>query len=481
MPEPSLGEILSFGVDPDLGGGVPSVLNDSRQMLATIQENSKLASQRAWQKYTYFQDNLQSLYQQIGDVSKLEVATEDREALDKDRKELLDKIWKSPKEFFGSGNAKQRAEIEGILAKYRSNATESKLNKVYDMAHRTFMEQTPELNTEDNKKVVDQYLKQPLGARKSYNLNMPTVFDYSKFTQDIFKTPGVSKTDFGYEYSPDKHFMQELTKTTLSKDAFMRNWNAGLLGTDKYGHSIRTWANQQYKQLTDEQKKNLKVESPEDLWKTIGEQTFGSKQDITTAEKGKLLPNYFERDMNRAAQQMKLLKTRYGLMAGMEALRQGNRKDLEDVKHQLKIKYSGAEYNAHVGALGQNTIYEAIDNGETVDVNGKQMFKMKVGDAALNAFGKGSGFLREQPDAMATSPDGEEVTTIYYKDGKVDADKTKTFTADEFIVEFGKSVFGTSGAKAIPIKERSKPASAKPKPNNTGAIPIPEGATIGKH
>lgn len=469
MPEPTLGEILNFNVDPDLGGGSPSVLNDSRQMLATIQENAKLSAQRAWQKYTYFQDNLQNLYQQIGDVSKLDVATEDREALDKNRKELLDNIWNSPKEFFGSGNLKKRAEIESALAKYRSNATESKLNKVYDMAHRTFMEQNPELNTEDNKKVVDSYLKQPLGARKSYNLNMPTVFDYSKFTQDIFKTPGVSKSEFGYEYSPDKHFMQELTKTTLSRDAFMRNWNAGLLGTDKYGHSIRTWADQQFKQLTDEQKKNLNVESPEDLWKTIGEQTFGAKQDITTAEKGRLLPNYYERDMLRADNTMKLLKTRYGLMAGMEVLRQGNRKELEDYKQTIKGQ-SPEQQAATLDNLTEGMVNTAISEGNMVEVKGKQLFKMPSSDIVLGTFSKKLGFgMQEAPAEIAVSPDGEQVTTIYYKNGKVDEEKTRTFPVDEFKVEFGKSVFGVTGVRKLATVK--KPGAAKPKAKDKIVVP----------
>lgn len=438
MPDstPSLGEILNFQVDPDLGGGAPNIVFDNRQLLQTVNDNARYQAENSWRKYGTFQKALADTFQNIADVSGLEVATQDREQLDAERKDLLDSIWKNPKEFFGSGNMVKRAEIEAKLSKYKSAATESKLNRTFDMAHRQFINQNPELNTDENKETIDSYWQQPLGQRKSYNLNMPTVFDYGAFSKGIYGSPGVSVTELKNEYTPDKKFIDEYEETTLKRDQFINRWMTGLMANDKYGHSLKTYADQQFKKLSADEKKRLGVSTPEEFWKVFGEQTFGSANDITTRQKGKRVANPYALEQQQASNRLVELKRKHGY-------------DIDTINH--KDKLNGKTAKGKVDDL-KNFVSFVINDAK---VNGGQLkskkpgepfgesivdwFETRLSPEDAKMYQVGSGVLTDVPK-IYVSPDGKKFKAVYK-----DPSNDKEFTQETFLLDVGKNKFGLGG------------------------------------
>lgn len=208
MPEPSLGEILNIKVDPEIATGTPAVVNDNRQLISTLNQNAQYQSENNWRKYITFQNNLKEVYKNIGDVSEMETATADKPLLEKQAADIYGEILKDPRGVF-TGGAKM-AEVQQRLSKLKSDATESKLNRIYDFAHREYINRNPELNTDENKSVVDSYFKQPLGKRQPYMLNLPDIYDPQKLSNELNK---ISKNETPFSIvTPDSQFLESGTK-----------------------------------------------------------------------------------------------------------------------------------------------------------------------------------------------------------------------------------------------------------------------------
>ncbi len=289
MPDgvPSLGE-LTYHAQPEIGGGLPGTVIDNRETVRVLNEAANIRSQNDWNKYLMFQNNLKDAYKNIEDISALETATEDKQYLNKQMGEIFQDIASDPRAFF-AGGAKY-TQIQGKIAKLRSEATESKINNDYNIQNRKFLALNPELNTDDNKGIIDNYLKLPLGQRKAYTLNMPTLFNYPEYFKaakesagTAFSQPGVLDQTTG-EIVGDETSGFISTGTRYDRNKFMNSWMAGLdVQQDKYGHSIKSYAQQQYDKLPPEQKKQFS--SVEDYWRRAGEVAFGSDKDITDVTK----------------------------------------------------------------------------------------------------------------------------------------------------------------------------------------------------
>lgn len=303
---PTLGEILSIGRDTNVPGGLaPNVPFDNRGLISQLNENARFQAENTWKKYNAFQEQLGNLFKNIQDISGLEVMDADKEKLDMDRKDVLDSIYNSPKEFFGSGNMKRRMELEGKLAKYRTDATASKNNNLIHQAHQKLLEATPELNTEENRNIIDQYSQQPLGARKLPSLVMPTVFDANAVLKGIFGPQGVSTRTSPYLERKDGMLI-EGSQTVNDYDLAMNSWMGALYSPDKYGHSHFGWAESQFNALNPDQKKYYqgiagddKQKQIEAFWRDYGEQqmpfrtnAIGNWNQLSPEEKNKYNNNF---------------------------------------------------------------------------------------------------------------------------------------------------------------------------------------------
>lgn len=503
MAEPTLGEILSIPVDSSLGGGVPAAPFDNRLMLQQLHENSKLRAENTWKKYNLFQQQLGELFKNIDDISGLEVLSNDKEKLDIDRKNLLNSIWKNPKEFFGSGNMKKRADIEGLLSKYRTTATQSKQDSLIHEAHQKLLETNPELNTPDNRKIVDDFIKQPLGSRKLPALRMPVIFDPSQILKSTLGTGGIAVRTMPTLEQRDG-FNIEGTKTTYDRDLAMSVWMGSLYAPDKYGQSHYRYAQDEFDKLTPKQKEKYIKVAPgnteddkqkqlEAFWRDLGEQQmpfrsnaisqwnelseeerakykggfdefYQQNKDIIKKETQKITPDPYVLDRQRAAERMDLLKERFGLMAGLEGLKQGNRKEIQ--KLIVSLRGLGPEAQADgIQVIANGLIDDAILSKNTVTIDGKEFYKMKASDPILNIYSKGSGLTKQTPHDIVVSPDGLTGYTVYYKDKdrkEVDPSRTKPLLMSNFSLDLSKSLIGQAGVrKMVTVKDKDKETETK--------------------
>lgn len=276
---PSLGEINSFRPDAELGGGSPAVLNDSRETVRILNESANQKAQNDWNKYLLFQNNLKDVYKNISDVEGLETAPQDKKYLSDKMGEVFQDISKDPRAFFGGG--KTYFDIQSRLAKLKGEATQSQQDYLYDDAHRKYLMTNPELNTDENKNLIQGYLNAPLGQRKAYTLNMPTLFDYQTYMSDALKS-SASKESYASDIQGNKDGIGYITSATkYDRGRFMNIWNTGLkYQTDKNGHPIASYAQQQFDRLPKEQQKQYG--SAENYWDIMGQNAFGSKGDIIT-------------------------------------------------------------------------------------------------------------------------------------------------------------------------------------------------------
>lgn len=280
---PSASEILNFRVDPELGGGVPVPLLKENSAIDQLNANARFVAQNKINKYKEFLDNLKGIYKDLNDISGMDTYTPDKPYLQKQAQDIYSSL-KNPRDLYSP-------EVQGRIAKLRSEATESKLNRVYDYAHREFLARNPELNTEENKNKFQQFSSQPLGKREPFTLDMPPVFDPTTLANDIIKEKDVAIPFAASGATPDNSMINEVAGTKFLRDEFLKKWDAALAyKQDNYGKPIRAWAEEQFNNLTPQQKQAFGG-TVEDFWKKLGEEKFGAANDVQHITKDELKPN----------------------------------------------------------------------------------------------------------------------------------------------------------------------------------------------
>lgn len=294
MPEdvtPSISEISNFNADPERGTGTPAVVFDNTELVRSISDNAKYKAENDWRKYTRFLDDLGGTYKNLQDTAALEVATPDRPYLEQSAKDIFADVVKNPKAIYSP-------DLNNKLSKLRSDATESKQNNFFDLAHRKYIAENPDLNTPENQDAISGYWKDPLGVRKPYGLNLPVQFDMAGYGDDLIKDPRVAQSFADSSVTPDNQFIIEREGTNYKRDPFINLWNSGLnIDTDKKGRNLLSFVKNQYKQLPDNIKaKYDKSGGVEAFWNDLGAKRFGSLKDFQTIKKEdrKSNPNYLE-------------------------------------------------------------------------------------------------------------------------------------------------------------------------------------------
>lgn len=358
MPEPSLGEITSIAADPERGTGTPAVVTDSSPIVESVQNMAKAKLENDWKKYTTFQNNLKDLYKNAQDIEGMEMAPQDREALQKKIGGIFQQIGEDPQGFFGGGP--KMAKIQGQLGGLLSQATQSKQDHMYDVAHREFLTRNPGWATPDNMKKVDSYLNTPLGQRKPFLLQPTPVLDFDAMSSSINGVIGknVSGTGFtgvdkaGNQVPGDQYIVKTKGKQ-YPTDRYMalaeQSWDTA----GQYGIKNRDAAEGLFKELPAE---TQKAYGSAKKWYMTQMSARHKENEIDDST---LTPNRFAE-----------LSERDKFLLGMEAYKQGNRKELAEYKHTLST--SGAPGN--INFLVRQ--YASIAGNKTgdkkqVQVNGK--------------------------------------------------------------------------------------------------------------
>lgn len=284
MPEPTASEILNFRVDAEQGGEVPVPLLKENSAIDQLNINARYHAENKWRKYNQFLDNLKNAYKDLQDISGMETYTPDKPYLQEQAGGIFGDLVDDPRKIYSP-------EIQGRIAKLRSEATESKLNRLYDFAHKEFLARNPELDTDTNKKRFDEFYNGKLGGRKPFTLEMPAMFDPTVLAGEIIKDKDVAIPFAESGLTKDKSMINEVTGTNFIRDQFLKKWNSGLAyEQDKYGKPVKAWAQDQFDKLSPQQKQAFGG-TVESFWQKLGEEKFGAAQDVRHITKDDLQPN----------------------------------------------------------------------------------------------------------------------------------------------------------------------------------------------
>ena len=242
--EPTIQDIVGMRPDPELGTGTPAVVYDSKDLVHTLNQAAQQKAENDWRKYNMFMTNLKEVYKDLDEIAKQPVLTEDRDKLKKTMAEIVKGISSDPRGFFSGGPKYQ--ETLGKLTQLQSETTESKQNNLYDAAHRQYFYANPELDTPDNRALVDSYRKGQLGARSPYMLKLPGIFD-PKVLSDQLKLSSMSET--ATETPDGKGHTNKIVTQEVDPAAWEKNAKAFYYSADKRGNPVIETVKKQYEQL----------------------------------------------------------------------------------------------------------------------------------------------------------------------------------------------------------------------------------------
>jgi hypothetical protein len=461
MAEPSLGELLSARGDAALGTGAPAVVFDNRGLVNTLNQNAQFKAENDWRKYTNFQNNLKEVFKDAGEIANIETMEQDKPELKKRMGDVLNKIQGDPHAFF-SGNGRNFAQLQGELAKIRSDAVASKQNNIYDKANREYLARNPELNTDENKKMIEGYANGSLGNRKAYILNLPGMFDPATLGKQI--NEAVKSIKPYTHFIDDGKFIESGTETSYDG----QKWNAIAESMynmpDDRGNLLRNTIQQRFSQLPKEvQDQYSKEPDPVKAFYMTSLEPFRSQGSVV---KDKIEANKYAEEQQRAKDRLDELKIKHGYDVSIEGMKIRGAKDVATLKEDLKGK-SKAQQFGYLNKLVDGQVNSAIadPNNLVTDPHGGPVpkYKMDVSTPVLHTFGysTGSGIMKETTDAddMQVSGDGKTVTVVFYKrddKGKIqhdkegnaliDENKTKDFSKNEYKAIVGKELLGVSGS-----------------------------------
>jgi len=369
MAEPSLSEISNIAADPERGGEVPVPVINNLQGLAALNQAAQYKAENDWRKYTNFLQRFDAFSKDMKEVAAHPVATQDRAFLQKKAAGILEKVMQDPRAALaGAGMYELQDNLAGLV----SDATESKTNKAFDTAHRAFLYANPELDTEENKAKIQDYLeKQTLGQRKPYMLDLPVVFDMASYVKQGLELPGV-KTPFARTgVTPDNQNIFDEEGDTYDPKKFMDYWMGAIdIKQDKQGHPVGKSIERMYMLLPQSEKD--KYPNMKDWWREQGKLFAPNAGEVLRKRDLKANPNYLEKE--KLDEKIRASRADERQKANELAERIRARKDANYLA-RLKIKPKTVEENREVfdrpltsvqyiqGAAGD------MKAGDVIDIN----------------------------------------------------------------------------------------------------------------
>lgn len=266
MPEPSVSEILNVNADPERGTGEPAVVYDNSQVLNLLNQNARANQENQWRRYTRFLDDYQNRLKTRQDIAELNVADSDREYLKQQATDLFKTALDNPTAIYSP-------EFNNKLGQIKSDATSSKLARDFAEKNLQWMAIHPELNTEENKaKVLDYIDGQTVegGGRATFTLDLPDIFDTQKYFGELRKDPRVIEMINANRVDPKQELIYQRQDKKYKYKPFLELVKMGYDSTPQ----IRTKAEKDFNALPPEVKRNF--EDAKDYWVNFGSKHFGS-------------------------------------------------------------------------------------------------------------------------------------------------------------------------------------------------------------
>lgn len=430
--EPTLGELSNMRVDSSLGGGVPVPVIDNSNLVNTLNNAARDHAQNTWNKYQQFLQNKTDLFKNISDIEGLETLPEDRDALRKQAADVLSDILKNPSVALGGAGYD---ELQSKISKFKQDTMLSKQNLLDNKTNKMFIERNPDLDTPDNRKLMDNFVNTPLGQRKSVLLQLPTILDERGLFEDALKN---STHPYSAVVGKDGKAGEGYIESGLEVNPNAIQGQMGLsleAAEDKYGHSIKGAVQSNFNRLPDEQKKSY-----EDIAKANGTDALTEYWKDKT---GKYLNAYLPAGSYSPTPEGNY---RFGKSLKPDPAYLGQQKlALDQAKLSEKTAYDKAnldvkwanygiskerlqkEKKEDLGDAGTviNEATSIINNGKPVTVVGAggvgRKEVLRVSDPTLlQKFGNvdKEGKTTMVPDALNFDPKSNQVTLIYGKSNK---------------------------------------------------------------
>lgn len=473
---PSLSEILSITRDPGEGTVAPKAKFDTQQLVSTVNQAAQFKAENDWRKYSQFMGQLKDTYKELGEIQGLAVAEADRPALQKKAADIFAEIGNDPKGFFGG----KLADVEKKIGELKSLSAQSMQDKIFDDAHRAYMEKDPTLQTDENKSILEGYFKQPLGQRKPYMLKLPSLYDPKAISDQINAVIPQKFSQVGL--SPDGKFVNTVSGIRYPEQQYKELADQIFNTPDpKTGRMVSEEVAGRLKSLPTSIQKHYQDKYPEDPVKGFYEETLMPWKKPDQIEKMEPKTNEFALEQAKAKDKSDQMSKKFGYDKVLEEMRIGGQKAIAIFKEGLKDKSQKEKVGALKGLI-DTQINTAIGNEAPVyDYDTKQpLYELKVSPATLKMFSyaKGSGSTKEEvdPDNLMVSKDGNEVRVTFYKkddDGTIQVDengqklidkqRTKKFSKSEYTAWAGKNLLGVNATE----KELNADDDISPIPKQT--------------
>ena len=461
---PSLGEIsAASSANPALSGIAPVSVIDPSPILKTIQEGTNAKMEADWNKLNLFLKNKADFFSNVQNVMSLETADQDKDNLKGQAAEIFQEIAKDPRAFFGGGKMDL---INSKLGKLQADAITSKQNKAEDWAWRRYVAEHPEFDTEENKSIINNYWNKPLGQRRSYILNLPQAFDAGGIAKGLLDSQLVTRPFSETRMTgqdlktPGRDFIVEEKGKTIDSEAFQRLALLGLDAPDSKGRPLRETASGYYKRLPENVRKYYDDKGGMQSWYSDLMKAY-LPSNLRSVSDTKTTANPFAIEQKKADDKLKQMGVKFGYDKILELMRLGGQKDLALFKENLKDLKQGQQQQV-LNDLVDRQIQDAHSKDPVwnsgLDKNVE--VPLQVSPETLKIFGikqqvTGGKEVNEYPVQLLVNSDGTKVTAVFKdRGGKIDENKTKSFSIDEYKYRLGKDVLGVAGLN----KQFAKPA-----------------------
>lgn len=456
---PSLGEIIDISRNP---GGVISdrPKMDFGQLTQTVNEAAERKAKYDWAKYNSFLGDLKDVYKDLGEIEGLQVAQADQAGLKKRAADIFDKISADPQKFFGGG----MKDVEKEIGALRSDANRSVQDRVFDEANRGYLQKEPTLQTPENKALIENYFKQPLGSRKQYMLNLPSLFSgqtvgsiINPMVQHGFSTTGLS---------PDGKFISTTSGIKYDEGKYKDLANQLYQSPDpKTGRTFGEEAARALNERPQWMQDYYKQKNPQDPVKAFYDDQVLPWRKPEEIDKTELKEDPFALEALKNREKLNQQAIQFGYDKVLEAMRIGGQKEVAKFREELKNKTQKQKTGALNGIV-DSQVNDALLNAKPVyDYNTKQpVHELNRDPATLKIFGysKGSGTDKEFviPDNIMVTQDGKKVRVSFYKkddngntilaangNPAIDEQHTAYFGIDEYKARFGKDILGVNATE----------------------------------
>lgn len=445
---PSLTEIESKNIDPQLATGQPAVTYDDSQLLQSINQNAQFKANNDWRKYQQFLTDYQERLKNQQEIADKPIADSDREYLKKQSVDLFKDALDNPYQIYNP-------EFNTKLASIRAEAVSSKQARDFAEKNAEFLVTHPEFNTPENKAKIDDYLQTQTveqGGRKIFTLDVPDVFDSQTYFGQLRSDPRVKELINANRIDEQKGLTFERQDTKYKYKPFLELIKLGYESNPK----IQRIAKRDFEALPPNIKSNF--EDPKDYWVNFGSKHFGGYDDTT--EQGKEVIQAYNIPLQKAELAERAANNRANRAIEWAKI------DLAKDAAELKGKGEAAQ-NTWLNNITDETFDGAIKNQKGVYTGEKgnervlSGYEADVSNPTLAIFGyKGSvGSDNKKvtipPDKAVVSPDGKKIIFKFYKrvPGKtdilkekgnpvIDEGKTKTVLKEEFKGRLGKDILG---------------------------------------